>query len=142
MSSLTRLALLTVLLASLAIWPAGAPAQVVAPAKVATATGTGGAAASVDPLATKTAIEVLRSGGNAVDAAVAAAGVLGVVEPYSSGIGGGGFMLVYDAQRGQVDTIDSRETAPKAMPSDAFVDKASGKPFPFLQQRVSGLSVG
>ena len=142
MSSLTRFALLAALLAVAAISPAAASAQVVAPAKVATASGSGGAAASVDPLATKAAIDVLRSGGNAIDAAVAASGVLGVVEPFSSGIGGGGFMVVYDAERKRVDTIDTREAAPKAMPADAFIDKATGKPFPFLAQRVSGLSVG
>ncbi len=142
MTSMARLTLFTVLLALAVAWPSGASAQVAAPPKVPTATGTGGAAASVDPLATQAAIGVLRDGGNAFDAAVAAAGVLGVVEPYSSGIGGGGFMVLYDARRNRVDTIDSRETAPQAMPSDAFIDKATGKPFPFAQQRVSGLSVG
>jgi gamma-glutamyltranspeptidase/glutathione hydrolase len=131
---------LAVLMALVAAFPAGA--QVAAPAKTPTAVGSGGAAASVDPLATKAAIDVLRTGGNAVDAAVAAAGVLGVVEPYSSGIGGGGFMLIYDARRNRVDTIDSRETAPAAMPADAFIDKSTGAPFPFTEQRVSGLSVG
>ena len=69
----------------------------------------------VDPQATQAAIDVLRRGGNAVDAAIAAAGVLGVVEPYSCGIGGGGFMTVYSARDGKVHTIDSRETAPAAM---------------------------
>jgi gamma-glutamyltranspeptidase/glutathione hydrolase len=142
MPSLARRAILISLVALAAISPAAASAQVAAPAKVATASGTGGAAASVDPLATKTAIDVLRNGGNAIDAAVAAAGVLGVVEPFSSGIGGGGFMLVYDAQRRQVDTIDSRESAPKSMPADAFIDPSTGKPYPFQTQRVSGLSVG
>ena len=136
------LAVLAALLSVVAIWPPGASAQVAAPVKVPTATGTGGAAASVDPIATKAAIDVLRDGGNAFDAAVAAAGVLGVVEPYSSGIGGGGFMVLYDARRNRVDTIDSRETAPQSMPSDAFIDKSTGRPFPFAQQRVSGLSVG
>ena len=81
------------------------------PQKTATAIGTGGAAATVDLLATDAAIDMLRSGGNAVDAAVAAAGVLGVTEPFSAGIGGGGFMVIR-TPRGQVTTIDSRETAP------------------------------
>ena len=129
-----------VLMALVAAFPAGA--QVQAPPKTAVATGTRGAAASVDPIATDAAIRVLRAGGNAVDAAVAAAGVLGVVEPYSSGIGGGGFMVVYDARRHRVDTIDSRERAPRAMPANAFIDKSTGRPFPFTDQRVSGLSVG
>ena len=64
----------------------------------------------------------LRSGGNAVDAAVAAAGVLGVVEPFSCGIGGGGFMVIYDAKHRKVDTIDSREAAPRGMTEDAFAE--------------------
>src|ERR1700742_2901329 len=83
--------------------------------KQPTATGTGGAAASVDPLATNAAIDVLRRGGNAFDAAIAAASVLGVVEPYSCGIGGGGFMNLRDGGTGKVHTIDARETAPAAM---------------------------
>src|SRR4051812_6733815 len=106
--------LVTLLLVSglLAI-PAVAPAQDSrAPAKQPTAVGTRGAAATVDPLATRPAIEVLRHGGNAIDAAVAAAGVLGVVEPYSCGIGGGGFMTIYSAHDRVVHTIDSRATAP------------------------------
>ncbi len=78
----------------------------------ATASGTGGAASTVDRLATKAAIDTLRDGGNAVDAAVAAAGVLGVTEPFSSGIGGGGFMLVRTPD-GQVTAIDGREAAPR-----------------------------
>src|SRR4051794_41864531 len=89
--------LVTLLLVSglLAI-PAVAPAQDSrAPAKQPTAVGTRGAAATVDPLATRAAIEVLRHGGNAIDAAVAAAGVLGVVEPYSCGLGGGGLLNNY-----------------------------------------------
>ena len=90
------------------------------PVKQPTAVGTGGAAATVDALGTQAAIDVLRHGGNAVDAAVAAAGVLGVVEPYSCGIGGGGFMTIYSAQDDKVHTIDSRETAPATMGPDAF----------------------
>src|SRR5215212_3697913 len=80
----------------------------------ATATGSGGAASTVDSVATDAAIKVLAQGGNAVDAAVAAAGVLGVVEPYSCGIGGGGFMLIR-TPGGKITTIDGRETAPAAM---------------------------
>src|SRR5258705_1729865 len=71
----------------------------------ADATGTGGAAASVDRDATHTAIEVLRHGGNAIDAAVAANATLGVTEPYVAGLGGGGFMTIYLAREHKVVTI-------------------------------------
>jgi Gamma-glutamyltranspeptidase len=86
----------------------------------ATATGTGGAAATVDILATQAAVDtLLRAGGNAVDAAVTAAAVLGVTEPFSSGIGGGGFMVVYRATDERATTIDGRERAPAAMRPDS-----------------------
>jgi gamma-glutamyltranspeptidase/glutathione hydrolase len=113
------------------------------PAKEAVAVGTGGAVASVDPDATEAGIRVLREGGNAVDAAVAANAVLGVTEPFVAGIGGGGFMVVYLARQHRVITIDGRETAPQAFPEDAFIDPANGQPIPFFPQRVtSGMAVG
>ena len=104
-----------------------------------TSIGTGGAAASVEKLATATAIDILRRGGNAVDAAVGAAAVLGVTEPFSCGIGGGGFMVVRTAG-GPVTTIDGRETAPAAMQPTSFWE--NGAPLPFSAARYSGLSVG
>ncbi|AUZ36284.1 gamma-glutamyltransferase [Arthrobacter sp. PGP41] len=106
------------------------------------ATGYGGAVSTVDPEASAAAIEVLREGGNAVDAAVAAAATLGVTEPYSAGIGGGGYFVYYDADSGKVSTIDGRETAPAAMPQDAFIDPATGAAYPFRKQATSGMSVG
>jgi gamma-glutamyltranspeptidase / glutathione hydrolase len=106
-------------------------------AKEPTAVGTGGAAASVDEQGTSAAIATLRQGGNAVDAAIAAASVLGVVEPYSCGIGGGGFLTVYTARDGKVHTIDARETAPAAMDANSFAGLTT-----FESQRVSGMSVG
>src|SRR4051812_25435615 len=133
-----RLLVTLLLVAGLFATPATAPAQNGrAPAKQPTAVGTGGAAATVDPVATRAAIDVLRRGGNAIDAAVAAAGVLGVVEPYSCGIGGGGFMTIYSARDHVVHTIDSRETAPAAMTPTAFTGLSR-----FEAQRVSGMSVG
>jgi gamma-glutamyltranspeptidase/glutathione hydrolase len=106
----------------------------------ATSTGTGGAAATVDTLATQAAVDTLRGGGNAVDAAVTAAAVLGVTEPFSAGIGGGGFMVVYRASDGKVTTIDGRERAPGAMRPDSFWE--NDRPLPFNDARFSGLSVG
>ncbi len=112
--------------------------------KEPTATGTGGAAASVDALATKAAIRELRHGGNAIDAAISAAGVLGVTEPFSSGIGGGGFMVIR-SRDGKITTIDGRETAPAGMRPDSFFNE-SGTALPFDKAydtaRWSGLSVG
>ena len=104
-----------------------------------TARGTGGAVATVDPLATRAAVRALRDGGNAIDAAVTAAAVLGVVEPYSCGIGGGGFMVIRTA-KGRVVTIDSREKAPRAMRPDSFFE--NGKALTMDPARFSGLSAG
>jgi gamma-glutamyltranspeptidase/glutathione hydrolase len=107
--------------------------------KQPTAVGNGGAAATVDLAGTQAAIQTLRQGGNAVDAAVAAAGVLGVTEPYSCGIGGGGFMVIRTAG-GEVTTIDSREESPATMEPDSFWE--NGAPLPFNDARWSGLSAG
>lgn len=112
-------------------------------AKIPTAVGYGGAVSTVDPEASAAALKILKKGGNAADAAVAAAATLGVTEPYSAGIGGGGYFVHYDAKTGEVSTIDGRETAPAKMPTDAFVDPATGKPYPFTPDLVtSGVSVG
>ncbi|HEV2775102.1 MAG TPA: gamma-glutamyltransferase [Solirubrobacteraceae bacterium] len=105
-----------------------------------TSTGYGGAAATVDRLASKAGVDMLRKGGNATDAAVAAAAVLGVTEPFSAGIGGGGFMVSYDARRRRVTTLDHRERAPLAMHRESFLE--NGVPIQFEAARYSGLSVG
>ncbi|MDR6435027.1 gamma-glutamyltranspeptidase/glutathione hydrolase [Paenarthrobacter nicotinovorans] len=98
---------------------------------------------TVDPEASAAAIEVLKKGGNAADAAVAAAATLGVTEPYSAGIGGGGYFVFYDAKTKQVGTIDGRETAPAGIKPDAFIDPATQKPYKFTPDLVtSGVSVG
>jgi gamma-glutamyltranspeptidase / glutathione hydrolase len=122
-----------------------APASAARPAPPApsTSTGHGGAVASVDAEASAVGLEVLRKGGNAADAAVATAAALGVTEPYSAGIGGGGYFVYFDAATGEVTTIDGRETAPESMRPDAFIDPdTDDDPYPFAAAVSSGLSVG
>jgi gamma-glutamyltranspeptidase/glutathione hydrolase len=85
-------------------------------------------------------IEVLRNGGNAVDAAVATAAARGVTEPYSAGIGGGGYFVHYDARTRTVHTVDGRETAPRSADASLFLE--NGTPVPFAEAVTSGLGVG
>ena len=121
----------------------GLPAQATPPVtKAPVAVGRGGAASTVDIDATRVAIDVLRHGGNAIDAAVATAATLGVTEPFSSGLGGGGFLVYYNARTKTVHTIDGRETAPATMREKAFIDSATGEPLQFQEARISGISVG
>lgn len=91
------------------------------------------------PLSTAAGLEMLRQGGSAVDAAIAAQAMLGLTEPQSSGIGGGAFMVLAD--RGQVTTFDGRETAPAAARPDRF-QSAPGRDMPFYRAVVGGRSVG
>ncbi|MER6400287.1 MULTISPECIES: gamma-glutamyltransferase [unclassified Kitasatospora] len=140
MRALARIApplLLATALVCSAAGPAGAAAP---PPKVPEAVGWGGAVASVDADATAAGIEVLRKGGNAVDAAVAVAAALGVTEPYSAGIGGGGYFVYYDHDSGRVSTIDGRETASRTADASLFLE--GGKPLAFADAVTSGLSVG
>ncbi|MET8682604.1 gamma-glutamyltransferase [Streptomyces sp. NPDC004732] len=120
--------------------PASAHPAGKAPDKVPVAVGHGGAVASVDPDASAAGIEVLKKGGNAVDAAVATAAALGVTEPYSAGVGGGGYFVHYNAKTHKVSTIDGRETAPRTADSGLFLE--NGKPIPFADAVTSGLGVG
>ncbi len=83
----------------------------------------GAAIASAHMLATEAGFEVLRAGGNAFDAAVAVSAALSVVEPISSGIGGGGFFLLHDARSGQDVFVDARETAPAAAKPEIYLDE-------------------
>lgn len=96
--------------------------------------------ATANPLATQAGYDILLAGGNAIDAAITAQLVLGLTEPQSSGIGGGGFLVYYAAADKKVRAYDSRETAPGAARPDRFL--RDGKPLPFAQAVDNGLSVG
>ncbi|QIA63188.1 gamma-glutamyltransferase [Vibrio astriarenae] len=96
--------------------------------------------AAAHPEAVKAGYEVLKRGGTAVDAMVAVQTVLGLVEPQSSGIGGGGFVVYFDAESKQLTTFDGRETAPLAARPELFQDK-NGKPLKFFDAVVGGRSV-
>ncbi len=99
------------------------------------------AVAAAHPLAAEAGLEMLRAGGSAVDAAIAAQMVLNLVEPQSSGIGGGGFMMHYSAESGEIAAYDGRETAPAGSNPYMFMD-GSGKPRQFQDAAVGGLAVG
>lgn len=109
-------------------------------AKTPVATGSGGAVATISEPASQAAIAILNRGGNAVDAAVAAAATLGVTDPFSCGIGGGGFMVIYLAKEKRVITIDHRETAPASFTPTVF--QQDGKEMDFETVVASGRSVG
>ena len=97
------------------------------------------AVAAANPLATEAGYRILQAGGSAVDAAIAVQMVLTLVEPQSSGIGGGAFLMHFDGQRTQA--FDGRETAPAAATDKLFL-QADGKPMPFMAGVVGGRSVG
>mgnify|MGYP000663371817 CR=1 FL=1 len=96
---------------------------------------------AANPLAAEAGLSVLRDGGSAADALVVVQTVLGLVEPQSSGIGGGAFLVWYDAATGKVTTIDGRETAPMAATPELFIG-GDGKPMKFFEAVVGGRSVG
>ncbi len=97
--------------------------------------------AAANPLAVEAGLSVLRAGGSAVDAAVAVQAALGLVEPQSSGLGGGAFMLYYDARTRTVTAYDGREVAPMGAAPDMFLGP-DHKPMPFTQAMVSGKATG
>ncbi|WP_420003955.1 gamma-glutamyltransferase [Arenibacterium sp. LLYu02] len=97
--------------------------------------------AAANPLAVEAGARVLREGGTAADAMVAVQSVLGLVEPQSSGLGGGAFLVYYDAATGALSTLDGRETAPLAATPTLFLD-ANGAPLEFFDAVVGGRSVG
>ena len=97
--------------------------------------------AAAEPVAVKAGMDVLKRGGTAADAAVTLQTVLGLIEPQSSGLGGGSFMLYYDARTGTITDYTGRETAPKGATPDMFLGP-DGKPLPFTTAIVSGRATG
>ncbi len=118
------------------------PAQVPAPAAVATARpGFEAGIAAANPYAVEAGLEVLRAGGTAADAAVAVQTLLGLVEPQSSGVGGGAFLLYYDAATRRITAFDGREAAPAGATPGMFLD-ANGEPMSYRDAVLSGRSTG
>jgi len=97
--------------------------------------------AAANPLATRAGYDILRAGGNAIDAAIAVQLVLGLVEPQSSGLGGGAFALFHDARTNTLAAYDGRETAPAAARPDRFLGR-DGKPLEIFDAIAGGLAVG
>jgi gamma-glutamyltranspeptidase/glutathione hydrolase len=97
--------------------------------------------ASGHPLATKAGLDILRRGGTAIDAVIAVQAMLGLVEPQSSGIAGGAYLIFYDAKSGKLEGWDGRESAPAAARPDLFLH-ADGTPMSFHEAAVGGRSVG
>ena len=100
-----------------------------------------GMVAAANPLAVEAGLAILRRGGSAVDAAVAIQAVLGLVEPQSSGLGGGAFMTYYDAKTHKVSAYNGRETAPMSTGPDLFLGP-DGKPIGFVSALISGRATG
>ena len=96
---------------------------------------------AANPIAVEAGLEVLRAGGGAADAAVAVQAALGLVEPQSSGLGGGAFLLYYDAQTGTITAFDGRETAPAGATPDMFLDE-KGEPLSYSDAVTGGRSTG
>jgi gamma-glutamyltranspeptidase/glutathione hydrolase len=117
--------------------PREAPAPGAKPAAAPTSAGV----AAANPMAVDAGLEILRAGGTAADAAVAVQAVLGLVEPQSSGIGGGAFMLYYDASSGRITAFNGRETAPAAATPDLFLGE-DGQPLGYREAVLSGRSTG
>ena len=143
-SRLARILLTVVLIAGCA--PFDAPKEDKHPPAKSGVTGPGetwnkgGIVAAANPHAVAAAIEILEKGGHAVEAAIAAHAVLGLVEPQSSGLGGGAFMLVYERAEGNLTFLDGRESAPAGVTVDMFVQ--DGEVMGFLEAWQSGLAVG
>jgi len=133
MKSLIILACLLLSACSLTSVPSATQSQQLLPSN--------GMVVTANPHATKAGAEILRAGGSAVDAAIAIQAVLTLVEPQSSGLGGGGFMTYYDATSKQVSVYDGRETAPAGVTPDLFIN-TDGEPYGFIDAKTSGISTG
>ena len=120
--------------------PTTASPQALSAPSIAASPARGPFVAAANPLAVEAGMTVLRRGGSAVDAAVAIQAVLGLVEPQSSGLGGGAFLMSYDAETGTVTAYDGRETAPASATPELFYE--DGKPLPFIDAVLSGRSTG
>jgi gamma-glutamyltranspeptidase / glutathione hydrolase len=99
------------------------------------------AVVAANPMAVEAGAQILRKGGSAVDAAVAMQAMLGLVEPQSSGVGGGSFMMYYDARTNMITALDGRERAPAGATPDMFLDE-QGKPMSYVQAVRTGRSTG
>jgi gamma-glutamyltranspeptidase/glutathione hydrolase len=108
----------------------------------AVAVGSGGAVASMDATATQAGIDVLKHGGNAIDAAVATESALGATIPFVAGPGGGGFMVIYLAKTHQVITVDGRENCPAACTTSMFIDPKTGQPLGYDYASDQPLATG
>jgi len=117
------------------------PRQAAAPPLPTPRAGPSVMVATANPLATEAGLKVLRRGGSAIDAAIAVQAMLGLVEPQSSGLGGGSYMVYYDAASKTVTAYDGRETAPAAATPELFLGP-DGKPLPFVTAVLSGRSTG
>ena len=98
--------------------------------------------AAANPLATEAGLKILREGGSAIDAAIAVQATLGLVEPQSSGLGGGAFLVIYDPKTAKVWAYDGREEAPSGATGDMFLDAETGKPRRYFDRSGSGQSTG
>ncbi len=143
---MTRIALLSAA-SALALAGCNAPSETQTPAPAPTQPSesqapVGGMVAAANPDAVEAGIAALQAGGDAVDAAIAIQTVLSLVEPQSSGIGGGAFMVHYDASSGEVNVYNGRERAPMSADEDLFINPETGQPYPYVEAWRSGLSTG
>jgi gamma-glutamyltranspeptidase / glutathione hydrolase len=131
-----------VLVVALTAGPAAATAQATPTGSHAVAIGTGGAVASMDLYASQAGINVLKRGGNAIDAAVATGSAMGVSVPFVAGPGGGGFMVIYLARSHRVVTLDGREACPSACTPTMFVNPNTGQPLDYTFASDQPISTG